>query len=1124
MKKFFLIICTLVLILPTLFTSTTAFAVGTNAIDIDLAPISTTSISGKDALYRLTFKVTGIQSKYENSKLEIKLPDGFSLNEEGAPLSSLLINEKAPTYDKDKNTINYNLGSLASGKEYTYVIKVNIPNGEIKSNVVLEAKATFTADNLSSPLSDAATMKVEASTTSDISISYIRTEDSSGNTVQTPPGGSKIGVWNVKASVPYKSEGLMYIKEGSKVTITNVLPSGLTYVSSSDGGTYNSNTRTITWTFDAPTTETQRKEIESLFYKDLTFKAQFSPSAADYAKYTNTAKISAVLINDTTTTATSSNSINQGKTSGTEGPHYNDSYSIPGHGAYNVAGFPREIGSSSTYYKSTGNPNPSIYNNQVWTTGMKFTVLLADSTVKNLTKFDVDYNIDDNLDLNQIQPTRYIVIYNNYNAPQTDYAPGSEPLYDIYITVNGVEYLAVHNPAGGAAPYKMGSIFTSLGLPADSHVSKLRYNFTRIPAGMFNYQYLSFSPKAGYAGTVRNTAHMRIEGYSGNGSFVTMDNDPNVSADYHFDGSYLSTSSSTGPRTANIVAPLKPGPPTATSEVSFANAINGVVSVGGDTVQGGFTNLSSSPSNLVGPFSSTVILPKGVTVNERNPDYKLASSTSSSLSSLTSEKGSITILDNNYQGTGQQAVLVKWFEDTTVLPGRSMKYSFNVNISADTETPVKIYTYGSAGNDEIKVPSVPSAITDSEKVTDVDDLNDNGKNDDSLIKSGNKYIILSNHKVAVTKQVKGSQDKDFSSFGHVAIGKDIEYKILINSRQLGQSISNFTFMDTLPSVSDSGITTNEARGSQFTVRLKGPIVLPDYLKGKVSVSYSTSKKPSNAELIKNVIYPETTIKLTNPTNSEVPNWISAENVTDWNKIHSYLITFDSSAGSELKDIDEINFTFTARAPTKEEMVTDNETSAIPIEDTSSENYVPENKRAAWNSFAYQENNAQVIEPLKVGVAISDSDVKYGKIYLFKFINDSMDKPEIDSSYKLTNKKSLKGAEFNLLDNDGKVIGTATTDDNGRIIFDNILFGNYTLVETKAPSGYELYKKEINVTISEENNGIALAYAGDDPITRLPDAGGDDNSFLPLVIFSSLSLLGLITFGSIYLFKKKAGNE
>ena len=77
---------------------------------------------------------------------------------------------------------------------------------------------------------------------------------------------------------------------------------------------------------------------------------------------------------------------------------------------------------------------------------------------------------------------------------------------------------------------------------------------------------------------------------------------------------------------------------------------------------------------------------------------------------------------------------------------------------------------------------------------------------------------------------------------------------------------------------------------------------------------------------------------------------------------------------------------------------------------------------------------------------------------------------------------LEGAEFTLTgtgpNNDGTVVITATSDADGKMFFNNLEVGTYTLKETKAPDGYIKDNTEHTVVISAEYNddGTLKSYS------------------------------------------------
>ncbi|HBA49863.1 MAG TPA: cell wall anchor protein [Lachnospiraceae bacterium] len=71
----------------------------------------------------------------------------------------------------------------------------------------------------------------------------------------------------------------------------------------------------------------------------------------------------------------------------------------------------------------------------------------------------------------------------------------------------------------------------------------------------------------------------------------------------------------------------------------------------------------------------------------------------------------------------------------------------------------------------------------------------------------------------------------------------------------------------------------------------------------------------------------------------------------------------------------------------------------------------------------------------------------------------------------------EGAEFALKDSNGTTVAEGKTDKNGRLQFTGLDAGSYKLVETKAPTGFQLDKTEHDVEISAvyNDNGTLASY-------------------------------------------------
>ncbi|PEF34023.1 MSCRAMM family protein, partial [Bacillus wiedmannii] len=81
-------------------------------------------------------------------------------------------------------------------------------------------------------------------------------------------------------------------------------------------------------------------------------------------------------------------------------------------------------------------------------------------------------------------------------------------------------------------------------------------------------------------------------------------------------------------------------------------------------------------------------------------------------------------------------------------------------------------------------------------------------------------------------------------------------------------------------------------------------------------------------------------------------------------------------------------------------------------------------------------------------------------------------------------KELMGAKFHIEDSNKKVVGELVTDEKGEAISKELPIGNYTLVETEAPKGYELLKDKIAVKI--EKDAVVEIKIGN---KKLPDPMG-----------------------------------
>lgn len=89
-------------------------------------------------------------------------------------------------------------------------------------------------------------------------------------------------------------------------------------------------------------------------------------------------------------------------------------------------------------------------------------------------------------------------------------------------------------------------------------------------------------------------------------------------------------------------------------------------------------------------------------------------------------------------------------------------------------------------------------------------------------------------------------------------------------------------------------------------------------------------------------------------------------------------------------------------------------------------------------------------------------------------------------------KALQGAIFTLRDADGKTVATVTSDTDGKVVFERVVYGSYTVVETQAPEGFEKadWKHEATIDTLDQvlDLGKVTNKAIPKPVVRLAKTG------------------------------------
>lgn len=341
----------------------------------------------------------------------------------------------------------------------------------------------------------------------------------------------------------------------------------------------------------------------------------------------------------------------------------------------------------------------------------------------------------------------------------------------------------------------------------------------------------------------------------------------------------------------------------------------------------------------------------------------------------------------------------------------------NINIECDpmtitTSENIEIYAYNP--NNDIYDINI--------RKKDIYDINNNNSTSD-FVGYGEKTInIIAPNSLLTNEQILDENGKVVARpSGKLEIDKDsltkrhtVEVKLLNNYS--GDGIKNTFIVGKIPTKNNTYIINGKEVGSDFnTYMTNSGIKVPEEIKDKVKIYYSQKD-----DVTKDI----------NDSNNE---WV--ESPSDFSKIKSYII--DLSALT-LKTGDTLSFYYD-----------------FEISGDAQYNQISYSTHAVYFNLLTSEGKlAQQIETTRVGVLIA----KRLNLDLIKYEEFSNEKVK-DSVY------SIK---------DGKNEVTKTTDENGKIRFDNIfLEKEYTLVEKQENLNYEKDPQVIRFNTYLENNELKI---------------------------------------------------
>ena len=318
---------------------------------------------------------------------------------------------------------------------------------------------------------------------------------------------------------------------------------------------------------------------------------------------------------------------------------------------------------------------------------------------------------------------------------------------------------------------------------------------------------------------------------------------------------------------------------------------------------------------------------------------------------------------------------------------------------------------------------------------DIYDVNDNLNTDEKVHRSMASVSFVAPNSL-LTSQVASEFDKTGAEVVSpqvadvkpqvVTVSQDVPEKTVKIGAQIKNNytgeITDVVVLGKIPFKGNTYVFSNEDLGSVFTTKMTDDgIEIPEELQGKVVVYYSENEKPDK--------------DLNNAENG----WKTAENITNWDNVKTYLIDFQDA---EIASGAEYTFYYTIKIP----------------------NGLDYNEKAYSHHgvyFALKTPDGKYrtqTEPNKLGLRIAD---KYN-LELEKYQTGKTNLVP-GATYKITKEAT---------DDEVAEVKTAVTDKNGKLKIDGLYIKRvYSIEEIKVPENYELNTDVIKIIGSIQEDGM-----------------------------------------------------
>lgn len=903
--------------------------------------------SGEKNSIEFKLKATGSHTTFTNLNIEVSKPDFVEMDINS--IKNALGDGYQVNATKQSLVISRNV--FESGTYLEVPLIFTVPNGITKTTENVSFDIKVSTDQRSNPTLHLNT-KVQASSPLKITKAYdgLKNQKYQGSLGLSPGMES---VWVTKAQIDRQPQGQLFIKEGTQIKIQEIYHESLEYKGMIEGPSPDSvdlETRTLVWYFDAPTYNEQEQFDTSLFQKNLKVNYQAKPGTLDapVKGVGVTSQLEFVNVDDVVledkgyaeTTLYPSES---------ETPEVDGNWYVPGHFS------PIDpFGKHSTDFDAL-NKRPTVYPWATLTYAHQMTALEHGADGR-YAEYKWNYYINKHLRLESFKaPGRF-----DYR-PTTDYGDATplheQPILHAHVYDEQKQRIATFKDLKHDQIITRKEILEKNNLPETTQIAHIQYDFeTTVPGMMIDeplpQEHNGLSRMPTYTFTIQDTwredakenitalkNEMDIETaftYGSSTAFVRelYDFKDNAENDYTitfpdgrvnawFEGFHFLAA----PRWANVTENQEAYHPTVTNSIELLEQFKGQIYKGSNKLKVQIVNEPSSVGAVKDNVHSIIYVPKSVHFKDLSP------------------QGNIKSIERLNQSAGNHDVYHITWNLEYLAPYESTHQIFDVDITGELQDlNLKIFTLLEA-NETFETLAVTNPTIQDTLVVDYDrhttqSLFESKK----MLQSQNHYQMISDYQLEIKKWVKNAQDTFYDTQAHIELDDKIDYKLQLTNRT-GKVINQFVLMDILPSIGDRGITDFTQRNSEFDVSLNGPIGVDESL---FNVFYSTTSSPSRQDL--NDVLTTEGFDVIEDHDTSNPNWVLAENVTDWSTIQSFKIELKDQ--QQLSELQDFEFVFQSK-------ITNPDVVARKLESTPN--------LTAWNSFAVAINGYPAIEPLKVAV-------------------------------------------------------------------------------------------------------------------------------------------------------------